>query len=135
MDHLGVDRVVLVGHSQGACVASEMVLKRPERVAGVVSEDSDSFGKLGAVVADVSIDRFDAEDRALNEKYGLGNNYLLTVLLENLDETTAAKKLDKAFKRFIAEYGAPSPAVAMKTAGAKPVAARAATAKTSTTRP
>jgi pimeloyl-ACP methyl ester carboxylesterase len=68
-DHLELGRVVLVGHSQGAYVARDMLLKRPQRVAGVVSEDSASFGKLGGVVARASIDRFEAEDRALYEKY------------------------------------------------------------------
>jgi pimeloyl-ACP methyl ester carboxylesterase len=68
-DHLALGRVVLVGHSQGAFVARDMLLKRPDRVAGVVSEDSSSFGKLGAAVARVGIDRFDAADRALYEKH------------------------------------------------------------------
>lgn len=46
--------------------------------------------------------------RALNTEYGLGNNYLLTVLLENLDRFAEADKLDAAFRDFIAEYGAPA---------------------------
>lgn len=46
--------------------------------------------------------------RSLNEKYALGNNYLLTVLLENLDDIADGDKLDAAFKKFIDEYGAPS---------------------------
>ncbi len=46
--------------------------------------------------------------RALNERYeGLGNNYLLTVLLEKLDEFADEAKLDAAFADFIDEYGAP----------------------------
>ena len=45
--------------------------------------------------------------RALNEAYGLGNNYLLTVLLERLDEIADPDRLDAAFRAFIAEYGAP----------------------------
>ncbi len=47
--------------------------------------------------------------RALNARYGLGNNYLLTVLLENLDSVTDPVALDQAFRGFIAEYGAPTP--------------------------
>lgn len=47
--------------------------------------------------------------RALNGDYGLGNNYLLTVLLENLDEVADADRLDAAYRRFIDEYGAPAP--------------------------
>lgn len=45
--------------------------------------------------------------RALNEVYGLGNNYLLTVLLENLDMFADQAKLEAVFTDFIAEYGAP----------------------------
>lgn len=48
--------------------------------------------------------------RALNATHGLGNNYLLTVLLENLDEIAAPGALATVFDRFIAEYGAPTPA-------------------------
>ena len=45
--------------------------------------------------------------RSLNAEYGLGNNYLLTVLLENLDEIDGNGRMDAAFRRFIGEYGAP----------------------------
>lgn len=45
--------------------------------------------------------------RTLNERYGLGNNYLLVVLLEKLDEYADAAKLDAAFADFMDEYGAP----------------------------
>ena len=47
--------------------------------------------------------------RALNADYGLGNNYLLTVLLEHLDDYADADKLATVFQEFIAEYGAPTP--------------------------
>jgi len=47
--------------------------------------------------------------RDLNAKWGLGNNYLLVVLLENLDQVADQQSLDKAFEDFIAEYGAPEP--------------------------
>ncbi len=46
--------------------------------------------------------------RALNASYGLGNNYLLTVLLENLDQIAEPEALDRAFRGFIAAYGAPA---------------------------
>lgn len=49
--------------------------------------------------------------RALNADYGLGNNYLLTVLLERLDDCADPARLDAAFRDFIAEYGAPSGAM------------------------
>ncbi|RMF39862.1 MAG: hypothetical protein D6754_04570 [Alphaproteobacteria bacterium] len=45
---------------------------------------------------------------ALNATYGLGNNYLLVVLLEKLDEIAEPEKLDRAFRDFIAEYGSPA---------------------------
>lgn len=46
--------------------------------------------------------------RELNAKWGLGNNYLLVVLLENLDRYADTDLLDTTFKEFIEEYGAPS---------------------------
>ena len=45
--------------------------------------------------------------RELNERYGLGNNYLLVVLLEHLDDYADADRLDAAFREFIDDYGAP----------------------------
>lgn len=45
--------------------------------------------------------------RELNEKYGLGNNYLLTVLLENYDELVDAETEARVFKAFFDEYGDP----------------------------
>jgi hypothetical protein len=52
--------------------------------------------------------------RALNAQYGLENNYLLVVLLENLDAISEPEKLDRAFRSFIAEYGPPDPAKPME---------------------
>ena len=46
--------------------------------------------------------------RALNAEPGLGNNYLLTVLLENLDEIADPDALGRVFNEFISEYGAPN---------------------------
>ena len=40
--------------------------------------------------------------------YGYGNNYLLTILLENFDEITKDRAVKKAFADFAAEYGAPA---------------------------
>ena len=54
-------------------------------------------------LTDAAYDRL----RKLNETYGLGNNYLLVVLLENLDKFSDPEALDTAFKEFIATYGAP----------------------------
>lgn len=45
--------------------------------------------------------------RALNASYHYGNNYLLTVLLENLDTIADKEALEQVFEQFRAEYGAP----------------------------
>jgi len=50
-----------------------------------------------------------AQLRALNEKYHYGNNYLLTVLLENFDSIADQGAVDRAFESFANEYGAPNP--------------------------
>ncbi len=55
--------------------------------------------------------------RALSGRYGLSNNYLLTVLLERLDEYADKKRLAAAFNAFIAEYGAPQTPETTKRAG------------------
>ena len=47
--------------------------------------------------------------RKLNEQYHLSNNYLLTILLENINAIADPEALDQAFSEFIAEYGAPNP--------------------------
>ena len=46
--------------------------------------------------------------RALNEKYHFGNNYLLTVLLENFESIADLKAVERAFSAFAEEYGAPA---------------------------
>ncbi|MBT8400049.1 MAG: hypothetical protein KJO98_06210 [Rhodothermia bacterium] len=51
-----------------------------------------------------------AQLRALNATYRYGNNYLLTVILENFDAITDRDALDKAFTDFKDEFGAPSSA-------------------------
>lgn len=53
-------------------------------------------------------DKAYARLRALNERWGLGNNYLLVVLLEHLDDYADTEALDRAFADFIAEYGTPA---------------------------
>ena len=47
--------------------------------------------------------------RQLNDRYGLGNNYLLVVLLERLDDYVDPERLDQVFREFIDDYGAPAP--------------------------
>lgn len=46
--------------------------------------------------------------RSLNARYHYGNNYLLTILLENLDSIIDADAVEEAFANFKAEYGAPA---------------------------
>jgi len=46
--------------------------------------------------------------RELNAKYGYGNNYILTILLENLDAIVKADELEKAFGNFKQMFGAPA---------------------------
>jgi hypothetical protein len=55
-------------------------------------------------------DKAYARLRALSEQTGLGNNYLLTILLENLDRYVDAEKLDAVFEDVFAEYGRPETA-------------------------
>ncbi len=50
-----------------------------------------------------------AQLRALSEKYHYGNNYLLTIILENFEDITSEDSVEKAFADFAAEYGAPAP--------------------------
>ena len=47
--------------------------------------------------------------RALNARYHYGNNYLLTILLENFDAIADQEAVDRVFAEFKAEYGAPAP--------------------------
>jgi len=46
---------------------------------------------------------------ALKPKYGYSNNYLITILLENLDSITDEDALNTVFAAFQKEYGAPPP--------------------------
>ena len=47
--------------------------------------------------------------RNLNRRYHFSNNYLLTVLLENIETIADEKLLDRAFSDFATEFGAPPP--------------------------
>ena len=46
--------------------------------------------------------------RNLNDTYRYGNNYLLTIVLENFETITDAAAVERAFADFEAEYGAPA---------------------------
>jgi hypothetical protein len=45
--------------------------------------------------------------RDLSAKYGFGNNYLLTFLLENLGDVVDEQEFDRVFRRMSDEYGSP----------------------------
>ena len=45
--------------------------------------------------------------RTLNDTYGYGNNYLLTIILENFDAITDSGAVGRAFSEFEAEFGSP----------------------------
>ena len=59
--------------------------------------------RFHAALSEAAYDRL----RAINAETGLGNNYCLTVLLENLDEIADADRLAEAFGRFVEVSGAP----------------------------
>ena len=59
--------------------------------------------RFNAAMTEKAYDRL----RALNAEYGLGNNYLLTVLLENLDQIADEDRLTDRFGALTAEYGSP----------------------------
>ncbi len=59
--------------------------------------------RFSAALSEAAYDRL----RELNSRYGYGNNYLLTVLLENLDAIADAQAIDQVFAEFEAQYGAP----------------------------
>ena len=46
--------------------------------------------------------------RALNEQYHYGNNYLLTIILENFESITNLEAVEQVFAAFAEEYGAPA---------------------------
>lgn len=46
--------------------------------------------------------------RRLNEQHHYGNNYLLTILLENIDDVVDEEALDRVFAAFKEAYGAPA---------------------------
>jgi hypothetical protein len=46
--------------------------------------------------------------RALNARYRYGNNYLLSIILENFDSIADLAAVEAAFSAFTEEYGAPA---------------------------
>ena len=47
--------------------------------------------------------------RKLNGQYHYGNNYLLTILLENFESIADPDAVDRVFADFAAKFGSPSP--------------------------
>ena len=48
-----------------------------------------------------------ARMRAISAETGLSNNYILTVVFENLDHIAKPGTVEKTLAAFVAEYGAP----------------------------
>ena len=69
LDHLGLQRAVLIGHSAGAAVARQMYLTRPEGVEAIVSVDSAAFGKVDFQAGALGPERFDAATRDLYARH------------------------------------------------------------------
>ena len=46
--------------------------------------------------------------RVLNEQHHYGNNYLLTIILENFESVADPNAVEQAFAKFADEYGAPA---------------------------
>jgi len=61
--------------------------------------------RFNAAVTEKAYERL----RALNGDWHFGNNYLLTILLENFDEIVDQTKFTSVMEDFIAEYGQPAP--------------------------
>lgn len=59
--------------------------------------------RFNLALSEVAYDKL----RDLNEKYGYGNNYLLTIILESIERVLDPAELDQVFKEFEREYGAP----------------------------
>ena len=66
--------------------------------------------RFSAALTEPAYDRL----RQLNARYGLSNNYLLTILLERLDDFAEAERLEAVFRDFIDEYGAPAAGAPMR---------------------
>ena len=61
--------------------------------------------RFNAAMSDKAYDKL----RALSAKYGYGNNYLLTIVFETLDDVADPAALERVFAEFSAKYGAPPP--------------------------
>lgn len=59
--------------------------------------------RFNAALSEAAYDQL----RTLNGRYGYGNNYLLTIILENFDAITDRSDVDRVFGEFEAEFGAP----------------------------
>jgi len=78
MDHLGIERAILIGYSMGASIAIELTLSHPERFRAIV---------LGGIAYDDGLD--DKADRdAISEAYRAG------------DPATIKSPVAKAYRRF-----------------------------------
>lgn len=60
--------------------------------------------RFGVNLTETAYDRL----RDLNSQWHFGNNYLLTIILENFDEIVDEAHFERVMERFISEYGQPS---------------------------
>ncbi len=60
--------------------------------------------RFNAAMTEQAYDRL----RELNAEWHFGNNYLLTILLENFDDVVDQDCWQETMKAFIIEYGQPS---------------------------
>ncbi|MES0811165.1 hypothetical protein ABLO27_16885 [Roseibium sp. SCPC15] len=64
-------------------------LPLPKRFSAALTEDA--YAKL----------------RSLNDEWHYGNNYLLTIILENFDRIVDGKEFEKVMQEFVEIYGQP----------------------------
>jgi pimeloyl-ACP methyl ester carboxylesterase len=67
LDHLGVKKVALVGHSAGGTLAREIYRLQPERVWAFINIDSEGTGKT-ILARDLPAERYSAQAAALLEQ-------------------------------------------------------------------
>ncbi len=60
--------------------------------------------RFNAAMTEQAYDRL----RELNAEWHFGNNYLLTILLENFDDVVDQDRWQETMNAFIIEYGQPS---------------------------
>lgn len=98
MDHLGIERACLVGHSFGGSVALEVALAVPERVTGLVLADARVNALQGRLppIGDASWERIDGELRRLGIDLPERLPAVAYAVLEELLDATPGERLAAA---------------------------------------